>query len=157
MIFSKIRRLLIGNPLNSSQYDHELIPKWKALALLSADALSSIAYATEEIIIPLTLIGVVGATVWSLPIAIAILILMIIVGLSYRQTITSYPNGGGAYIVAKENLGILPGLTAGAALLIDYTLTVAVSVSAGVENLVSAFPSLASIQVFTAATVEVTR
>jgi len=150
MIFSKIRRLLIGNPLNSSQYDHELIPKWKALALLSADALSSIAYATEEIIIPLTLLGVVGATVWSLPIAIAILILMIIVGLSYRQTITSYPNGGGAYIVAKENLGILPGLTAGAALLIDYTLTVAVSVSAGVENLVSAFPSLASIQVFTA-------
>ncbi len=149
MIFSKIRRLLIGNPLNSAHHAHELIPKWKALALLSADALSSIAYATEEIIIPLTLLGVVGATVWSLPIAIAILALMLIIGISYRQTITSYPDGGGAYIVAKENLGTGAGLVAGAALLIDYTLTVAVSVSAGVENLVSAFPSMASIQVFT--------
>ena len=76
MIFSKIRRLLIGNPLNSAHHAHELIPKWKALALLSADALSSIAYATEEIIIPLTLLGIAGATVWSLPIAIAILALM---------------------------------------------------------------------------------
>jgi amino acid transporter len=149
MIFSKLRRLLIGNPLNSAHHTHELIPKWKALALLSADALSSIAYATEEIIIPLTLLGVAGATVWSLPIAIAILALMLIIGISYRQTITSYPDGGGAYIVAKENLGTGAGLVAGAALLIDYTLTVAVSVSAGVENLVSAFPSMASIQVFT--------
>ncbi len=149
MIFSKIRRLLIGNPLNSAHHAHELIPKWKALALLSADALSSIAYATEEIIIPLTLLGIAGATVWSLPIAIAILALMLIIGISYRQTITSYPDGGGAYIVAKENLGTGAGLVAGAALLIDYTLTVAVSVSAGVENLVSAFPSMAAIQVFT--------
>ncbi len=149
MIFSKIRRLLIGNPLSNSQHAHELIPKWKALALLSADALSSIAYATEEIIIPLTLLGVAGATLWSVPIAIAILLLMMIIGISYRQTITSYPDGGGAYIVAKENLGTGAGLVAGAALLIDYTLTVAVSVSAGVENLVSAFPSMASVQVFT--------
>ena len=149
MFVSKIRRLLIGDPLHNSQQSHELIPKWKALALLSADALSSIAYATEEIIIPLALSGIGFATVWSLPISLAILALMFIVTLSYRQTINSYPNGGGAYIVAKENLGTWAGLVAGAALLIDYTLTVAVSVSAGVENLVSAFPSLASVQVFT--------
>lgn len=149
MIFSKLRRLLIGNPLNSLHHAHELIPKWKALALLSADALSSIAYATEEIIIPLTLLGVAGATVWSLPIALGILALMLIIGISYRQTIAAYPDGGGAYIVAKENLGTNAGLVAGAALLIDYTLTVAVSVSAGVENLVSAFPFMESVQVFT--------
>ncbi len=150
MFASKIRRLLIGNPLHNSQQSHELIPKWKALALLSADALSSIAYATEEIIIPLSFAGVALATLWSLPIALAILGLMFIVTLSYRQTIVAYPNGGGAYIVAKENLGTGAGLVAGAALLIDYTLTVAVSVSAGVENLVSAFPAMQPVQVFTA-------
>lgn len=149
MLASKIRRILIGDPLHSSQLSHELIPKWKALALLAADALSSIAYATEEIIIPLSLAGVAFATTWSLPIALAILGLMFIITLSYRQTIQAYPNGGGAYIVAKDNLGTGAGLVAGAALLIDYTLTVAVSVSAGVENLVSAFPSLVSVQVFT--------
>ncbi|MFN3696904.1 MAG: APC family permease [Pseudobdellovibrio sp.] len=148
MFVSKIRRILIGDPLHNSQQSHELIPKWKALALLAADALSSIAYATEEIIIPLALVSVTLVT-WSLPIALAILGLMFIITLSYRQTINNYPNGGGAYIVAKENLGKWPGLVAGAALLIDYTLTVAVSVSAGVENLVSAFPAMASVQVFT--------
>lgn len=150
MFASKIRRLLIGDPLHNSQQAHELIPKWKALALLAADALSSIAYATEEIIIPLTLSGIAFATTWSLPIALGILALMTIITLSYRQTIKAYPNGGGAYIVAKDNLGTGAGLVAGAALLIDYTLTVAVSVSAGMENLVSAFPSLASVQVFAA-------
>lgn len=148
MFITKLRKFLIGDPLHSSQHSHELLPKWKALALLSADALSSIAYATEEIIIPLTVVGVTYATTWSLPIALAILTLMIIVALSYQQTIRTYPNGGGAYIVAKENLGVGPGLVAGAALLIDYILTVAVSVSAGVENLISAFPALASLKVF---------
>ena len=149
MFFSKLRRKLIGNPLHNSQYSHELLPKWKALALLASDALSSIAYATEEIIIPLTLTGVAFATIWSIPIAMAILGLMFIVALSYQQTIRAYPNGGGAYTVAKENLGVGAGLVAGAALLIDYILTVAVSVSAGVENLVSAFPGMADVQVFT--------
>lgn len=148
MFISKMRRFLIGSPLASNHSQHELIPKWKALALLSADALSSIAYATEEIIIPLSLTGVFLASMWSFPIAMAILALMLIVGLSYRQTIKAYPNGGGAYIVAKENLGTGAGLVAGAALLIDYVLTVAVSVSAGVENLISAFPQLKSVQVF---------
>ncbi len=149
MFITKVRKFLIGNPLHNSQHSHELLPKWKALSLLSADALSSVAYATEEIIIPLTLTGIAFATTWSLPIALAILTLMSIVALSYVQTIKAYPNGGGAYIVAKENLGVGPGLVAGAALLIDYILTVAVSVSAGVENLISAFPSLAGVQVIT--------
>lgn len=149
MLASKIRRILIGDPLHNSQQQHELIPKWKALALLASDALSSTAYATEEIIIPLALSGLAFATTWSLPISLAILGLMFIITLSYRQTIQAYPNGGGAYIVAKDNLGTAAGLVAGAALLIDYTLTVAVSVSAGVENLVSAFPTMASVQVFT--------
>jgi amino acid transporter len=149
MLISKLRRILIGSPLESSHQHHELIPKWKALAVLSSDALSSTAYATEEIIIPLAMGGVAMASLWSLPIALAILALMFIITLSYRQTIQAYPNGGGAYIVAKENLGNGAGLVAAAALLIDYVLTVSVSVSAGVENLVSAFPQLASVQVFT--------
>ncbi len=149
MFISKLRRILIGTPIATAHQSHELIPKWKALAVLSSDALSSTAYATEEIIIPLALSGVIFATTWSLPIALAILALMIIITLSYRQTINAYPNGGGAYIVAKDNLGNGAGLVAAAALLIDYILTVSVSVSAGVENLVSAFPELQSVQVFT--------
>ena len=151
MIFSKIRRLLIGNPLASHHHSHELIPKWKALPVLASDALSSVAYATEEIVIPLAAAAatIPFATHYLLPIAAAIVILMFIVATSYRQTIAAYPQGGGAYIVVKENLGQGAGLVAGAALLIDYILTVAVSVSAGVENLISAFPALASVQVFT--------
>ncbi|MFZ3230863.1 MAG: APC family permease [Pseudobdellovibrio sp.] len=148
MFASKFRRILIGSPIATEHQHHQLIPKWKALALLSADALSSIAYATEEIIIPLSLSGIALATTWSFPIALAILTLMLIVTLSYRQTICAYPNGGGAYIVAKENLGSGAGLAAAAALMIDYILTVSVSVSAGVENLVSAFPQLESVKIF---------
>jgi amino acid transporter len=120
---------------------HERIPKWKALAVLSSDALSSVAYATEEILIPLSLFAMT-AVAWSIPIALAIGALLLIITVSYRQTIDAYPTGGGAYTVAKENLGTTAGLVAGASLLIDYTLTVAVSVAAGVENIVSAFPDL---------------
>jgi amino acid transporter len=151
MLFSKLRRILIGSPLSSSQHHHQLIPKWKALAVLSSDALSSVAYATEEIVIPLALAATVipMSTHWLLPIAGAIVMLMFIVAMSYRQTIQAYPNGGGAYVVVKENLGERAGLVAGAALMIDYILTVAVSVSAGVENLISAFPQIGSVQVFT--------
>jgi amino acid transporter len=151
MIFSKMRRLLIGNPLNSAHHAHELIPKWKALPVLASDALSSVAYATEEIVIPLAAAAatIPFATHYLLPIAGAIVLLMFIVAMSYRQTIAAYPQGGGAYVVVKENLGQNAGLIAGAALLIDYILTVAVSVSAGVENLISAFPALAGIQIFT--------
>ncbi len=150
MIISKLRRLLIGSPLHNAQSHHELIPIWKALPVLAADALSSVAYATEEIVIPLALAAATFpfATHWLLPIAGAIVVLMFIVAMSYRETIHHYPQGGGAYIVVKENLGQGAGLVAGAALLIDYILTVAVSVSAGVENLVSTFPALASVQIF---------
>jgi amino acid transporter len=150
MLISKLRRLLIGSPLNSAHQHHQLISKRKALPVLAADALSSVAYATQEIVIPLALAAatIPFATHWLLPISGAIVVLMFIVAMSYRETIQAYPQGGGAYIVVKENLGQGAGLVAAAALLIDYILTVAVSVSAGVENLISAFPALASVQIF---------
>ncbi len=137
----KLKRFFIGKPLRLDEQHHELLPKWKALAVLSSDALSSVAYATEEILIALVVAGS-SAMVWSIPIALVILALMLVVTLSYRMTIDAYPNGGGAYTVAKENLGSHAGLVAGAALMIDYILTLAVSVAAGTANLASAFPSL---------------
>jgi len=138
----RFKRILLGQPLTNQMAAHELIPKWKALALLSSDALSSVAYATEEILIPLAAFSAVAVS-WSIPISIAIALLLFILTVSYRQTIDAYPSGGGAYIVAKENLGTYAGLTAGASLLVDYVLTVAVSTASGVENLASAFPMLA--------------
>ncbi|MGZ3650866.1 MAG: APC family permease [Bdellovibrionota bacterium] len=141
-ILSRCKALLVGRPLSSEEMQHERIPKWKALAVLSSDALSSVAYATEEVLIPLSLFAA-GAVAWSLPIALAIAFLLVVVTISYQQTIDAYPNGGGAYTVAKENLGVNAGLVAGASLLIDYVLTVAVSVAAGVENMASALPFLA--------------
>ena len=141
MELARLKRFLLGEPLTNQMAHNERIPKWKALAVLSSDALSSVAYATEEILIPLAAFGT-AAVAWSLPIALGIAALLIIVTLSYRQTIDSYPSGGGAYIVAKDNLGTYAGLVAGASLLIDYILTVSVSVASGVENVVSAFPAL---------------
>lgn len=141
MGLGKIKRLFVGDPLSTDMLHHERIPKWKALAVLSSDALSSVAYATEEVLIPLSLFSL-AAVAWSMPIAVAIGALLFIVTMSYRQTISAYPSGGGAYIVAKENLGVNAGLVAGAALLIDYVLTVSVSVAAGIENFASAFPAL---------------
>lgn len=140
-IYSRCKTLLVGKPLSTEMMQHERIPKWKALAVLSSDALSSVAYATEEVLIPLSLFAA-AAVAWSIPIAIGIALLLVIITASYRQTIDAYPGGGGAYTVAKENLGVNAGLIAGAALLIDYVLTVAVSVAAGVENITSAFPDL---------------
>jgi amino acid transporter len=144
MIWAKIKRVLIGDPLTTEQIIHERIPKWKALAVLSSDALSSVAYATEEILMALATFTAVGVSVfyWSMPIGIAIVALLMIITVSYQQTITAYPNGGGAYTVAKDNLGDIAGLVAGSSLLIDYTLTVSVSVAAGMENIASAFPQL---------------
>ncbi len=142
MVFNKIKRLLLGQPLSNQMLAHERISKRKALAVLSSDALSSVAYATEEILIPLAAFSI-AATNWSLPIALGITFLLTIVILSYRQTIDAYPGGGGAYLVARENLGVQFGLVAGAALLLDYILTVAVSTAAGVENIAAAFPALA--------------
>ena len=141
MNVQRLKYFFIGRPLSNQEASHEHIPKWKALAVMSSDALSSVAYATEEVLIPLALFAST-AVLWSLPIALAVAALLIILTLSYRQTIQAYPHGGGAYTVAKENLGIRAGLIAGAALLIDYVLTVAVSVAAGVENITSAFPYL---------------
>ncbi|MBY0471762.1 APC family permease [bacterium] len=137
----QLKRLLLGQPLSNQMIVHEKITKKKALAVLSSDALSSVAYATEEILIPLAAFSV-AAVAWSIPIAMAIGALLLILTNSYRQTIDAYPGGGGAYIVAKENLGVRAGLVAGGALLIDYVLTVAVSVAAGVENIASAIPYL---------------
>jgi len=139
--FGKVKRTLIGAPISTAQAAHERLTKLKALAVLSSDALSSVAYATEEILHVLLLAGL-GALALSLPIGAAIVALLLIVGISYRQTIKAYPQGGGSYIVAKDNLGDLPALTAGAALLFGYVVTVAVSIAAGVAALTSAVPEL---------------
>jgi amino acid transporter len=133
-----IRRVLIGNPLPTKEAIHQRLSKAKALAVFSSDALSSTSYATEAILLVLIAAGTqaLGASMW---ITLGIAGLMWLVALSYYQTVHAYPNGGGAYIVAKDNLGTGPGLVAAASLLIDYILTVAVSVSAGVAALTSAF------------------
>ena len=141
MKMSPLKRLLVGAPIPTAQAHHERLSKRSALAVFASDALSSVAYATEEILLVLVLAGT-GALVYSIPIGIAIALLIAIVVSSYRQTIRCYPQGGGAYIVAKDNLGTYAGLVAGAALLIDYVLTVAVSVAAGVAAITSAFPAL---------------
>jgi len=137
-----VRELLIGMPLATNEASHQRLGKAKALAVFSSDALSSTAYATEAILLVLVAAGTgsLGVSMW---IALGIAALLFIVAFSYFQTIHAYPNGGGAYIVAKDNLGTGPGLVAAASLLIDYVLTVAVSVSAGVAALTSAFPDTA--------------
>ena len=133
---SSFKRLLIGKPIATEQQHHERLSKVTALAVFSSDALSSVAYATEAILAVLLLAGS-AALGFGLPIAGGIAFLLLVVAISYRQTIHAYPNGGGAYTVAHENLGPLPGLIAAAALLIDYVLTVAVSISAGVAAITS--------------------
>lgn len=133
------RSWLIGSPLATSEAPHQTISKKVGLAVFASDALSSTAYATDEILIVLAAVGVTAFT-FSIPIAIGIVILLAIVTISYEQTIHAYPNGGGAYIVARDNLGEGPAQTAGAALLTDYILTVAVSISSGVAQITSAFP-----------------
>src|SRR2546425_1173030 len=135
------RRLVLGSPFATSQIVHERLSKLMALPIFASDALSSSAYATEEILLVLVLAGT-GAITDALPIAAVIGLLLVLVAVSYRQTIKAYPNGGGAYIVARENLGTAPGLVAAAALLVDYVLTVAVSVAAGVAAVTSALPGL---------------
>lgn len=134
------KRLLVGRPISSEHAHHERFSRVTGLAVLSSDALSSVAYATEEILRVLLLAGV-SALAFSPPIAIVIATILIITAISYRQTIHAYPSGGGAYIVARENLGQLPSLIAAGALLIDYVLTVSVSVAAGVAAITSAMPS----------------
>jgi amino acid transporter len=140
-MLATLRNLLLGSPLSTAEEMHQRLTKVQALAVFSSDALSSVAYATEEILIVLVTAGS-AALEMSLPISCAIVVLLVIVAVSYYQTIHGYPSGGGAYIVAYDNLGVWPGLTAAAALLIDYVLTVAVSITAGVAAIVSAFPIL---------------
>ncbi len=136
-----LKRLFVGTPLPTAQSRHERLDKATALAVFASDALSSVAYATEEILLVLAAAGAVALS-YSLPIGLAIAALIAIVVSSYRQTIRAYPQGGGAYIVTKDNLGVYPGLIAAAALLIDYVLTVAVSAAAGVAAVTSAVPAL---------------
>ncbi|MBC7869736.1 MAG: APC family permease, partial [Chitinophagaceae bacterium] len=144
-------RILIGKPLETKDLAHQSISRPIGLAVFASDAISSTAYATEEILIILSIAAASSAGMWvthgnilgaSIPIAIAIAFLLTIVTISYRQTIYAYPNGGGAYIVARDNLGELPAQIAGAALLTDYILTVSVSISAGVAQITSFFGDL---------------
>jgi amino acid transporter len=137
----QVKRALIGEPIATARADHERLTKVKALAVLSSDAISSVTFATEAILINLVAAGSAQLGL-VFPISMIIIALTIIVSTSYRQTIPAYPNGGGSYIVAKDNLGTIPGLVAAAALLIDYVLNVSVSVAAGVHNLASLFEGL---------------
>ena len=139
-LLAQAKRLIVGEPIPSHLAHHERLSRFTGLAVLSSDPLSSVAYATEEILRVLVLVGI-GALTFATPIAFVIAAILAIVVFSYRQTIHAYPNGGGAYIVAKENIGETPALIAAAALLIDYVLTVAVSIAAGVAALTSAFPA----------------
>ena len=139
--YAAFRRTLFGAPLTSAAEIDQRLPKWKALAVFSSDVLSSVAYATEASMFTLLAVGTMAFS-YLVPIAVLIVALLFLVTFSYRQTIRAYPSGGGSYIVAKANLGVIPGLVAAAALLTDYVLTVAVSVSSGVFNLASAFPFL---------------
>jgi amino acid transporter len=142
--YRSLKHVVFGRPLPSERLEHERLNKKTALAVLSSDAISSVAYATDQILFVLG--GAIGiaAVSYVLPISAVIVGLLVLVGLSYRQTVFAYPNGGGSYTVAKENLGVMPGLIAAAALLTDYILTVAVSISGGVAAITSAYPALAS-------------
>lgn len=139
-VIAQVKRVVVGAPIPSHEAHHERLSRVTGLAVLSSDPLSSVAYATEEILRVLTVGGVAALSLVT-PIGAVIATTLAIVAFSYRQTIHAYPNGGGAYIVAKENLGTVPSLVAAAALLIDYVLTVAVSIAAGVAAITSAFPS----------------
>jgi amino acid transporter len=136
-----LKRWLVGDPIKTAQAAHERLSKRLALAIFSSNSISSVAYATEEILLVLILAGT-AALAWSIPVSLAILFLVIVLTISYRQIIYEYPEGGGAYIVARSNLGEMPALIAAAALMIDYVLTVAVSVAAGVAAITSAVPQL---------------
>ena len=142
-----LKRVLVGEPLSTAQARHERLSKVTGLAIFASDNLSSVAYASEEILRVLIIAGPAALEI-ATPIAVAIAVVIAIVIYSYRQTILAYPQGASDYIVAKDNIGAAAGLTAGSALLIDYTLTVAVSVSAGIAALTSAFPALFPLRVW---------
>jgi amino acid transporter len=141
-----LKRALLGRTMATGELQHTLLPKVLALPVFSSDPLSSNAYATQEILLVLAIVGA-SALHLVVPIAFFVAILLATVVVSYRQTVRAYPSGGGAYIVAHENLGMYPGLLAAAALLIDYVLTVSVSITAGVDAIVSASPGLSDIKI----------
>jgi amino acid transporter len=136
-----LRGVLFGRPLSSAAELGERLPKWKALPIFSSDVMSSVAYASEASLFTLAAVGAVAFN-YLMPLSLMVVALLAIVTISYRQTIRAYPNGGGSYIVAHANLGVLPGLIAAGSLLVDYVLTVSVSVSSGVANLASALTAL---------------
>jgi amino acid transporter len=136
-----LKRWLVGDPLKTTQAADQRLSKTLALAIFSSNNISSVAYATEEILLVLVLAGT-AAMSWSIPVSLAILFLVLVLTISYRQIIYEYPEGGGAYTVAKANLGELPSLVAAGALMISYVVTVAVSIAAGIAALTSAIPSL---------------
>src|SRR5678816_2591322 len=137
-----LKRVLFGRPLASDRLDEQRLNKKTAPAVLSSDAISSVAYATEQTLLVLAVLGTVALS-YVVPISAVIVGLLVLVALSYRQTIFAYPAGGGSYTVSKDNLGTMPGLVAAAALLTDYILTVAVSISSGIAAITSAYASLA--------------
>ena len=140
------KRLIIGSPVSSANLGHAQLPKKLALPIFASDALSSVAYATQEILLVLTLGGT--ALLYLAPwVAAAVIVLMIAVVMSYRQLVKAYPTGGGDYEVATKNIGRSAGVVVASALLVDYVMTVAVSVSSGVDNIISALPSLHSYRV----------
>src|SRR5262245_35830123 len=141
-----LMHLVLGRPLETAAAPHQTIGKAIGLAVFASDALSSVAYATQEILLVLAAAGAIYFS-FALPIAGAIAALLVVLTLSYRQTIFAYPGGGGAYIVARDNLGEGPAQTAGAALLTDYVLTVSVSIASGIEQIISAFPALRPYQI----------
>src|SRR3954463_6937974 len=141
-MYAVIKRLLLGRPLRSADQEHQRLIKIIALAIFASDAISSTAYATEEILHVLVPHIGMAALGYLIPISLVVMALLFIVITSYRQTIFAYPSGGGSYVVSRDNLGETPALVAGSSLLVDYVLTVAVSVSAGVAAITSAFPEL---------------
>ncbi|HEX8968075.1 MAG TPA: APC family permease, partial [Chloroflexota bacterium] len=145
-LWGRMWRVLVGAPIHSELEIRERLSKKKALAVFSSDALSSVAYTPQATLVILLAAGT-GALTWSLPISIAVVLLLATVVFSYRQTIYAYPSGGGSYIVAHENLGELPGLIAASALGVGYILTVSVSIASAVDQLVSAVEGLASLRV----------
>lgn len=146
-LFGRLRRLLVGTPIHSELESHERLTKKKALAVFSSDALSSVAYTPQETLIILLAAGT-AAIWWSLPISVAVVMLLAIVVFSYRQTIYAYPSGGGSYIVARANLGEMPGLVAAAALAVGYILTVSVSIASAVDQLIAAAPGLVGLRIW---------
>ncbi|HWC32838.1 MAG TPA: amino acid permease, partial [Actinomycetota bacterium] len=141
-VADRVKRVLVGRRIASAKAEHQLLPKTLALPVFSSDPLSSNAYATEEMMLVLVAAGAVALNV-MLPIAAVIAVVLVIVVTSYRQTVRAYPRGGGSYIVARENLGTVPGLVAASAILIGYVVTAAVSATAGAIAVTSAAPGLA--------------